>query len=166
VQAINDSNWTVCPSGGTVQPITKDLGRFREMPSFALSRRQRGFESRWGHKIKPSLTRQNAPYSCRRRRAQHELRERQGSGPHRTATTSSPLGCSASVLWLRSALFRSFLWQAGRADQLRYRAFRSLSASFKRSRRRLVVESRGLIEPATSMCSVRSHVWCGSEFHR
>jgi hypothetical protein len=26
------------------------------MPNFALSRRQRGFESRWRHKIKSSLT--------------------------------------------------------------------------------------------------------------
>jgi hypothetical protein len=29
----------------------------RKMPGFALSRRQRGFESLWGHKIKPPLTR-------------------------------------------------------------------------------------------------------------
>ena len=29
------------------------------MPDFALSRRQRGFESRWGHKIKAPLTRSN-----------------------------------------------------------------------------------------------------------
>jgi len=44
-------NCTVCPSDSRFHSITKDLRRFREMPSFALSRRQRGFESRWGHKI-------------------------------------------------------------------------------------------------------------------
>jgi hypothetical protein len=41
------SDCTVCPSDSRFRPITKDLGRLREMPSFALSRRQRGFESRW-----------------------------------------------------------------------------------------------------------------------
>jgi hypothetical protein len=30
------------------------------MPGFALSRRQRGFESRWGHNVKMALTRPNA----------------------------------------------------------------------------------------------------------
>jgi hypothetical protein len=40
---------TVCPSDSWFRSITKDLGRRREMPSFALSRRQRGFESRWGY---------------------------------------------------------------------------------------------------------------------
>jgi hypothetical protein len=39
------------------QPIRRDLESQRKMPNFALSRRQRGFESRWGHKIKPPLTR-------------------------------------------------------------------------------------------------------------
>ena len=39
------------------QPITRDLGKCRAMPNFALSRRQHGFESRWGYKIKPPLTR-------------------------------------------------------------------------------------------------------------
>jgi hypothetical protein len=48
---------TVCPSDSKFQPIIEDLGRFREVPGFALSRRQRGFESRWGHKIKLPLTR-------------------------------------------------------------------------------------------------------------
>jgi hypothetical protein len=51
------SDCTVCPSDSRFRPITKDLGRLREMPSFALSRRQHGFESRWGYKIKPPLTR-------------------------------------------------------------------------------------------------------------
>jgi hypothetical protein len=50
-------NCTVCPSDSRFHSITKDLRRFREMPSFALSRRQRGFESRWGHQVKPALTR-------------------------------------------------------------------------------------------------------------
>jgi hypothetical protein len=54
---ITISVYTVGPSYMRFRLITKDLGRFREMPSFALSRRQRGFESRWGHKIKPALTR-------------------------------------------------------------------------------------------------------------
>jgi hypothetical protein len=39
------------------QLTTRDLGRHRQMANLALSRRQRGFESRWGHKIKPPLTR-------------------------------------------------------------------------------------------------------------
>jgi hypothetical protein len=39
------------------QSIARDLGSCREMPDFALSRRQRGFEPRWGHKIEPRLTR-------------------------------------------------------------------------------------------------------------
>jgi hypothetical protein len=61
------------------------------MPGFALSRRQRGFESRWGHKIKSLLTRPNAPQPYTRRQVQNELRERQGSGTARhSATTSSP----------------------------------------------------------------------------
>jgi hypothetical protein len=47
----------VCASQSRFQPITRDLGSHRKMPSFALSRRQRGFESRWGHNIKPPLTR-------------------------------------------------------------------------------------------------------------
>jgi hypothetical protein len=50
-------NCTVCPSDSRFHSITKDLRRFREMPSFALSRRQHGFESRWGYKIKRPLTR-------------------------------------------------------------------------------------------------------------
>jgi hypothetical protein len=54
---ITISVYTVCPSYMTFRLTTKDLGRFREMPSFALSRRQHGFEPRWGHKIKVPLTR-------------------------------------------------------------------------------------------------------------
>jgi hypothetical protein len=56
-------NRTVCPSDTRFHPITNDLGRFREMPSLALSRRQRGFESRWGHNIKSPLTRPDATAS-------------------------------------------------------------------------------------------------------
>ena len=41
----------VCASQNRFQPIMRDLGSCRKMPGFALSRRQRGFESRWGHKI-------------------------------------------------------------------------------------------------------------------
>ena len=48
---------TVCPNDSRFQPITKDLRRLREMATFALSRRQHGFESRWGYKIEPALTR-------------------------------------------------------------------------------------------------------------
>jgi hypothetical protein len=50
-------NCVICPSDNRFRSITKDLGSLREMPSFALSRRQHGFEPRWGHKIKVSLTR-------------------------------------------------------------------------------------------------------------
>ena len=46
----------VCASHSKFQMTMRDLGRHRQMPNFALSRRQRGFESRWGHKIKSSLT--------------------------------------------------------------------------------------------------------------
>jgi hypothetical protein len=48
------SECTARPSQSSFRSIAKDLGRHREMPSFALSRRQHGFESRWGYKIKPS----------------------------------------------------------------------------------------------------------------
>jgi hypothetical protein len=47
------------------------------MHNFALSRRQRGFESRWGHKFEPTLTRSNASFSCAA--CTHELRERAGN---------------------------------------------------------------------------------------
>jgi hypothetical protein len=53
----------VCASDSGLQPITKDLRRLREMPNFALSRRQRGFESRWGHQVKPALTRPDTTIS-------------------------------------------------------------------------------------------------------
>ena len=43
----------VCASDSRFQPIMRDLERRRRMPNFALSRRQHGFESRWGYKIKP-----------------------------------------------------------------------------------------------------------------
>jgi hypothetical protein len=36
------SDCTVCPSDSRFRPLTKDLGRLREISSFALSRRQRG----------------------------------------------------------------------------------------------------------------------------
>ena len=65
---------TVCPSDSRFHSITKDLRRFREMPSFALSRRQHGFESRWGHKIKSLLTRPNTSPPCVRFHPQHEVR--------------------------------------------------------------------------------------------
>jgi hypothetical protein len=46
----------------------RDLGRHRQMPRFALSRRQCGFESCWGHTVGDTrsnpLTRPNAPRSC------------------------------------------------------------------------------------------------------
>jgi hypothetical protein len=46
----------VYASHSMFQPITRDLGKCREIPNFALSRRQHGFEPRWGHKIKMPLT--------------------------------------------------------------------------------------------------------------
>ena len=69
----------------------------QKMPTFALSRRQHGFESRWGYKIKPPLTRSNASYSWRHQ-PQHELRERQGSETAAAAPTSSPLSRSGSLV--------------------------------------------------------------------
>ena len=47
----------ICASHSRFQLIIRDLGTCRKVPNCALSRRQHGFESRWGHKIKPSLTR-------------------------------------------------------------------------------------------------------------
>jgi hypothetical protein len=90
-EANNVSDCTVCPSQSRFRLITKDLGRFREMPHFALSRRQRGFESRWGHKKKPALTRPDttasrsaSPRSTARtregRRSSRKCCVRQGSG--------------------------------------------------------------------------------------
>ena len=70
----------VCPSGSRFRSIAKDLESLREMPSFALSRRQHGFESRWGYKIKVNLTRSNAPHANRQPQIQPELWERAGSG--------------------------------------------------------------------------------------
>jgi hypothetical protein len=70
----------ICASRSRFQPIMRDLESCRKMPGFALSRRQRGFESRWGHKIKPPLTRSNASYFCGRRQVRHGLRELQGAG--------------------------------------------------------------------------------------
>jgi hypothetical protein len=48
----------VCASQSKFRLIIRDLEKRGKMRNFALSRRQRGFESRWGHKIKPSLTSQ------------------------------------------------------------------------------------------------------------
>jgi hypothetical protein len=52
-------NCPVSPSDSRFHRIIKDLRKFRKMPIFALSRRQHGFEPRWGHKIKfsPSVAR-------------------------------------------------------------------------------------------------------------
>ena len=65
----------VCASQSRFQLITSVLGRYRKMPDFALSRRQRGFESRWGYKIKRPLTRSDTatsqpacPWLCRQGR--------------------------------------------------------------------------------------------------
>jgi hypothetical protein len=79
MQVVNDMSFHVCASHRRFQPITRDFGSFQKMPNFALSRRQRGFESRWGYKIKPALTRSNTSHPCVRRQPQHELRERAGS---------------------------------------------------------------------------------------
>jgi hypothetical protein len=56
----------VCASQSRFQPITRDLGSCRKMPGFALSRRQRGFESRWGHKINVPLNEGRSWLTCRR----------------------------------------------------------------------------------------------------
>jgi hypothetical protein len=57
----------VCASHSMFWQITRDLERRRMMPEFALSRRQRGFESRWGHrwghKIELPLTRSDTATS-------------------------------------------------------------------------------------------------------
>jgi hypothetical protein len=96
-------NWTVCPSDSRFHPITKDLRRFREMPSFALSRRQRGFESRWGHKLKSLLTRSNTSPPCVRSHPQHELRERAGSETAAAAPdVAAPQLLGFLVVWCRS----------------------------------------------------------------
>jgi hypothetical protein len=42
----------VLASHRSFQPINRDFESQRKMPDFALSRRQHGFESRWGYKIK------------------------------------------------------------------------------------------------------------------
>jgi hypothetical protein len=76
----------VCPSGSRFRSIAKDLGSLREMPSFALSRRQRGFESRWGHKIKPPLTR---PDTTASRSASPRI-HRQGRARDAAALASAP----------------------------------------------------------------------------
>jgi hypothetical protein len=57
----------------------KDLASIKKKANFALSRRQHGFESRWGHQIKLALTRSNTSHPCVRSQPQHELRERAGS---------------------------------------------------------------------------------------
>jgi hypothetical protein len=62
----------------------------------ALSRRQRGFESRWGYKIKPHLTRPSAWRSRRRRQPKRELRERAGARPRRSAGCCRP----TQLLWV------------------------------------------------------------------
>src|SRR5829696_8457883 len=98
---ISDCN--VCPSQSRFRSITKDLGRLREMPSFALSRRQRGFESRWGHKIKSLLTRSNTSPTCVRSQPQHELRERAGSETAAAAPdVAAPHLLGSLVVWCGS----------------------------------------------------------------
>jgi hypothetical protein len=86
----------VCASQSRFQPITRDLGSHRKMPSFALSRRQRGFESRWGHQIKLPLTR---PDTTARQPASPRI-DRQGT---RDAGTS-PVLASADLYISRSCL--------------------------------------------------------------
>ena len=72
--------------------MTVDLGL---RPLRALSRRQRGFESRWGHKIKPPLTRSNTSHPSARRQPQHELRERAGS---ETSTAALDVSTTSAAL--------------------------------------------------------------------
>jgi hypothetical protein len=92
------SDCTVCPSQSRFRLITKDLGRFREMPHFALSRRQRGFEIPLGIQDQIASDRPNAPRSCGRHQVQHELRRDRGAGPRHTPQHRPPLGRSAPSL--------------------------------------------------------------------
>ena len=54
----------VCASHSRFQPITQDREVWRKRSEFALSGRQHEFESRWGYKIKPPLTRPNPLTPC------------------------------------------------------------------------------------------------------
>jgi hypothetical protein len=85
----------VCASHSKFAPMTRDSARCRKMPDFALSRRQRGFESRWGHKIKPPLTRSNTSQPSARRQPQHELSERAGS---ETSTAALDVATNSAAL--------------------------------------------------------------------
>jgi hypothetical protein len=82
----------VCASQSRFQPITRDLGSCRKRPGFALSRRQHGFEPRWGHKIKVALTRSNTSHPRVRYQPHHELRERAGSRTVAAALQRPPRG--------------------------------------------------------------------------
>src|SRR5215207_4167970 len=80
-----------------------DLANRQQVPSIALSRRQRGFESRWGYKIKVVLQGSNASASCRRCQGQHELRERQGSRG-RPPLNRSRLSCRLTFLGVEGSV--------------------------------------------------------------
>ena len=114
---------TVRPSDSRFRSITKDLGRLREMPSFALSRRQRGFESRWGHNIKSPLTRPDtsasqsaSPRIDRQGRTKcRQCRPRQSSGSARPCSAKDG-SASAGGLVLSRARISS--WTARRFGAL------------------------------------------------
>jgi hypothetical protein len=93
----------VCASHSGFEPIMRKPERCRKMPGFALSRRQRGFESRWGHKLKSLLTRSNTSPPCVRSHPQHELRERAGSETAAAAPdVAAPQLLGFLVVWCRS----------------------------------------------------------------
>jgi hypothetical protein len=109
---------TARPSDSRFRSITKDLRRLREMRSFALSRRQHGFESRWGHKIKSLLTRSNTSSPVGRRKP--DMSRESGA---RSETATAALDVTAlSAAWgvscgPRQACFTERHWAGPRRSQ-------------------------------------------------
>jgi hypothetical protein len=82
--------WDVCASQSGFQPITRDLGSCPKKPSFALSRRQRGFESRWEHKVKTCLTRPDTTASRSASRIYRQGRARDAGAPASATFSRAP----------------------------------------------------------------------------
>jgi hypothetical protein len=120
----------VCASQRRFQPITRDLGGCRKMLEFALSRRQRGFESRWGYKFKVTLTRSNAPHVNGQRQVQHQLMERQGADRAVSPQTSSPTR-PLRVPPVSFVCPQPLLRRPGPTGRVPISAFRSLPAQCK-----------------------------------
>jgi hypothetical protein len=147
-EANNVSDCTVCPSQSRFRLITKDLGRFREMPHFALSRRQRGFESRWGHKKKPALTRPDttvsgqhllAPPPGRARDAGAPVSAAFGRAPDQSTLLGQGWGCecrrTCAVASLDLVLDGKALWRAAK-DYRRVGDHQARAIRLKDARRR------------------------------